>query len=62
MTTPEQRIAELEQKVIELQRNQDGQAAAFLEFITKHETRLNDVISHFRTQVEMVLADAAKRP
>lgn len=55
-----ERIAQLEATVEELKHNQENQAAAFLEFITKWETRMNQVVSHFRTQVEMVLADASK--
>lgn len=55
-----ERITQLEATVEELKRNQENQAAAFLEFITKWETRMNQVVSHFRTQVEMVLTDASK--
>jgi len=56
----EAKIAELETKVNELTRAQDSQAAAFLEFILKYETRMNDVLSHYRKQVELVLANATK--
>lgn len=56
----EAKIAELEAKLNEVVRAQDAQAAAFLEFILKYETRMNDVLSHYRKQVELVLANATK--
>lgn len=56
----EAKIAELEAKLNEVIRSQDAQAAAFLEFILKYETRMNDVLSHYRKQVELVLANATK--
>jgi hypothetical protein len=56
----EAKVAELEAKLNEVIRSQDAQAAAFLEFILKYETRMNDVLSHYRKQVELVLANATK--
>lgn len=58
--TLEERVAAQEAKIEELVRAQDAQAAAFLEFILKYETRMNDVLSHFRQQAELVLANVAK--
>ena len=56
----EAKVAELEAKLNEVIRSQDAQAAAFLECILKYEPRMNDVLSHYRKQVELVLANATK--
>lgn len=62
MKSHDERIAELEQTVIELKQQMDKQAEGFLEFVTKHETSMNQVISHYRKQLEMALNNATKQP
>lgn len=57
MSSDKEYIESLEARIKELEARVDNQAAGLLEFICKHETRMMDVVEHFRMQLELLFKE-----